>query len=688
MHHLLLRIVTILFLLCHYMESTGQLTPNAIDSLENLLENEPSTKNQIDLMNQLSVQYYRVSVYKEQEYAYKAYKLSKDTGYKRGEAQALKNIGIVQRTIGAPLDSILHYYNQSLVIAEQEDFLEIKIALLNNIGLSLGEYAQYQRALNYLLKSIDLDEEHMPMSWKRTMILANIGGLYYKLEDYNKALFYFNKSHDLADEHGYDFINLMHIDDIATTKYKLGEKENAQNIIINSLEEIRAEGDYESLYQSMLALIDIWLEEDKLTSSKDLAFKMLEELEIHNLPIYRCQLYSRLSDLEYRLKHHDHALEYGNKSLDCADQKTSNIILTEALKRMYKVYDFYNDTEMKDSIHNRYVVAAEKEFDRKVDIAVGEEEFKYENLLKEREIELLKEKQKASERLTRFLIGGVCSFLLLSLFTGYLFIRKNKFANILALKNKALKQTEQSLADKNKMLEKYIESNIQLSQFAHIASHDLKAPLRTVSSFIGLAKNSGKDRLSTSENEYLDLSLKATKDMYQLVEDLLSYSKVNALELQIEEIEMSALIEEIETHLNYSIREKGAKINSDCSIQKIYGDKTKLRQVFENLLSNAIKFVPNDRTPQIDLTCEDRGEYWLFNIADNGIGIDPNYVSLVFEPFKQLNSKDEFSGTGLGLALCREIVEKHHGKIWIESLVGKGTNVYFTINKYLSSMTA
>ncbi len=673
----------ILIGICLTYALSSQLTPAVIDSLELQLNTAQDDIEKVDLMNDLSIRYYRVSVKREQEYAFQALELSRDIGYKKGETVALKNIGIVQRTIGAPLDSILYYYNASLALAEEHEFIDIKIALYNNIGLSLGEHAQYHKALNYLLKCMDLDEEHMPITWKRSMILANVGNLYYQLKDYEKADNYYEKSYELGEENGFEHINLMHVDDRALAKYRMGEKENAQRIIIESLDLLRAEGDYESLYQSLLALIDIRIEEGLTRSAEHLAQSMLEELNHHNLPIYECKLFNRLAEIEIILGNSQEALTCSLKSLECAQSKTSNIILTDAYKQLYNAYQLAGNTLMMDSIHNKYVAAAEMEFSRQIDIAISEEEFKYENLLKQREIQLLKEKQKVSDRLLNVFILGIIGLLLLSATAIYSYIRRNKIAIDLSEKNKALVKAEHVLEEKNKMLEKYIDSNIQLTQFAHIASHDLKSPLRTVSSFVGLAKNSAKDRLTDKENEYMDMSLDATKDMFHLVEDLLSYSKVNALDLQLEKIDIKTLLDEALSHLTYSINETNAAVKVDCKNKYIHADKMKLRQVIENLLSNALKFMPKGVTPLIQIQCEERENDLLFKVSDNGIGIDEKFSSQVFEPFKQLNSKDDYSGTGLGLALCREIIEKHHGNIWIESEIGKGTDIFFTIKKDL-----
>lgn len=239
----------------------------------------------------------------------------------------------------------------------------------------------------------------------------------------------------------------------------------------------------------------------------------------------------------------------------------------------------------------------------------------------------------------------------------------------------------QKLDETNQQLRKYIDSNIQLEQYAHVASHDLKSPLRTVSSFTGLLKRKAYTKLDEKEQEYFDFIEKGTKQMSDLVNDLLVYSKANTQKVNKSKIRIKDLITNIEQNLEFTINEANAKISCHGLPEEILADETKIRQLFQNLISNALKFIPEDRIPDIQIIAKKYKDKWKFTVSDNGIGIPPHYQESIFQAFKQLHTKDEFEGTGLGLSICKKIVELHGGEIWVDSKAGIGSSFHFTIKK-------
>lgn len=237
------------------------------------------------------------------------------------------------------------------------------------------------------------------------------------------------------------------------------------------------------------------------------------------------------------------------------------------------------------------------------------------------------------------------------------------------------------LNSKNEELKKYIDSNMQLENFAYFASHDLKAPIRTIVSFSQLLERSAKDKLNKDEKEYLDFMVSASKNMQKLIEDLLMYSKVNTHNHKIEKLQLPNLIEQITIELTTIIAEKQAQIIIKYLPTFIYADKTQMRQLFQNFIQNAIKFQRKGIPPIITINCLEQPLNWLFSISDNGIGIEKEFQHKVFLLFRKLVVETE--GTGIGLALCKKIVEQHEGQIWLESTYGEGTTFYFTIDKAL-----
>ncbi|MEL6987040.1 MAG: ATP-binding protein [Bacteroidota bacterium] len=266
--------------------------------------------------------------------------------------------------------------------------------------------------------------------------------------------------------------------------------------------------------------------------------------------------------------------------------------------------------------------------------------------------------------------------------------RKRKEANLsLAKSNQELQLAKRTLASKNKVLEKYIDSNIQLEQFAHVASHDLREPAIVINNYANLLKQKSANKLNDSENIFIDFIEANSSQMLNLVNDLLDYSKINSQRLNLKPVDVNELLESVIHIYDHKLKDANIEVRLDDTFPKIVADEIKLKRIFQNLLSNAIKFSQVNDSPLIEVGYRDRGTHWEFSIKDNGIGIEEKDGEKIFDPYVRLNNRSEFSGTGLGLAICKRIVEKHQGKINFDSVPGKGTRFYFTIAKDLEGPT-
>lgn len=230
-------------------------------------------------------------------------------------------------------------------------------------------------------------------------------------------------------------------------------------------------------------------------------------------------------------------------------------------------------------------------------------------------------------------------------------------------------------------LKKYIDSNMQLENFAYVASHDLQTPLRTTISFTQLLKRSLKGKVNESESEYMDFIIKATKNMQDLIQDLLNFSHVNNTQNDLKEIDALEVLSEIVEEAQFDIKEKHANIEFPETTMLVNADVFKLKQVFQNLLTNGLKFARPNIPPLIKISFGESSTHWNFTFEDNGIGIEPQYKEKIFLLFKRLHGKNEYEGTGIGLAMCKKIVEQHRGEIWLESVFGEGTTFHFSIKK-------
>ena len=259
--------------------------------------------------------------------------------------------------------------------------------------------------------------------------------------------------------------------------------------------------------------------------------------------------------------------------------------------------------------------------------------------------------------------------------------KNNKFLHTLCFLQNITdrKRTEESLKE---IADELKQSNEELEEFAYVASHDLQEPLRVVSNYCQLLQKKCKSCQHTDSetNRWLMYTINATARMKKLIEELLDFSRVGRKDSPFEKIDLKSLMKEIHSDFELSIKETDAKIIVEKEMPEIFGIHFRIRQLLSNLISNALKF-KSEKPPVIRIGCYPEDDYWLFYVKDNGIGINPEYFDRVFGIFKRLYSREEYPGTGIGLALCKRIVETHGGRIWVDSTAIEGTYMYFTIPK-------
>jgi light-regulated signal transduction histidine kinase (bacteriophytochrome) len=287
---------------------------------------------------------------------------------------------------------------------------------------------------------------------------------------------------------------------------------------------------------------------------------------------------------------------------------------------------------------------------------------------------------------------------------------------IIAAQNTQLTEQNQSLTDLNSKL---AESNHELEQFAYIVSHDLQSPLQTTMGFARLLGKKYESILDEKATHYIDRIVEGSNRMNHLIKDLLEYSRIQTRAKSFEAIDLNSVFQEVLFSLEWSIKKTEAEITCQQPLPTVMGDRTQLQQLLQNLINNAIKFQQPDRKPTINISVEplttlpqtrnnltenycensaniplertgliqtierpsdkDQGNEWRFSIEDNGIGIPVKEFEHIFQIFQRLHTDREYPGTGIGLTICKKIVERHGGKIWLNSEVGVGTTFYFTL---------
>lgn len=256
------------------------------------------------------------------------------------------------------------------------------------------------------------------------------------------------------------------------------------------------------------------------------------------------------------------------------------------------------------------------------------------------------------------------------------------FPQAMALKTS--QEFEAELAERRKVEQKLHEHTVELErknqeveQFAYVASHDLQEPLRTINSYVEIIQERYHGKLDEQADKYLEAVHTSTIRMQALIHDLLEYSKIDKDKARVE-INCNVLLTELLHDMSISIEESKALIKVE-TLPNILGFRSGVKSLFQNLITNAIKFQKTNETPVITISAELVGKEWIFAVADNGIGIEKQYYDKLFVIFQRLHTRQEYPGTGIGLAQCKKIVDLHDGRIWVESEVGKGSTFYFTL---------
>ena len=235
---------------------------------------------------------------------------------------------------------------------------------------------------------------------------------------------------------------------------------------------------------------------------------------------------------------------------------------------------------------------------------------------------------------------------------------------------KAEEELEQTLGNLKR-------SNFELEQFAYVASHDLKEPLRMVTSFLQLLQRRYEDQLDLEANEFINFAVDGAKRMHYLIEDLLAYSRVMTKGKAFKEVDMDEVLEKVKMNLKVKIEENQVKITQE-TLPTIDADELQMIQLLQNLIENSIKY-RSEKSPEITVSAKKDDNDWIFTVKDNGIGFDPKHGDHIFLIFKRLHTNEEYEGTGIGLAIIKRIVQRHYGSVWAKSELGKGSTFYFSI---------
>jgi signal transduction histidine kinase len=260
---------------------------------------------------------------------------------------------------------------------------------------------------------------------------------------------------------------------------------------------------------------------------------------------------------------------------------------------------------------------------------------------------------------------------------GYFTERKKEYLMTIARFMGIVIENSELLQSSVEYAEQLKQSNKELEQFAYVASHDLQEPLRMITGYTQLLARRYGGKLDQNADEYIGYAVDGAKRMQGLIRDLLVYSRVGTQGGELSPTDCKVMLQMALKDLRVAIEESGAVVSHD-PLPTVMADDHQLGQLFQNLIGNGIKY-RDSKAPEIHVSCQQEGRNWVFSVKDNGIGIDPQYAQQIFTIFQRLHTRQEYPGTGIGLAICKKIVERHGGKIWVESQLGKGATFYFSI---------
>lgn len=662
----------------------GQDFQKKIDSLKLVYQQSSNAIEQTDALNDISFAFYRYSPDSILFYANKALAIAQKAKYNKGLIQADLRTAVGMSKKGMSQDSVVNLFIRVAKKAKEIKAYNEEVSAWNNAGLVMMYEAKYNKAIYYLLQAAHLFEEHdLAPSRLQGIILGNLGLAHNNINDHNKALIYLEKALKLAQEIDEPFIPSIYIDILAQVKHQLNRTDEAINDILDVMPLQKQIGDYSSLAKSLLTLSQLSLDQGEIEQAYlyvNQAANIAKERSFFR--IHTGTLVA-LAEILYAKGDAEQAIVYALESLNSLQPDAANdrlkLKVTDVLA---KSYHQQNKLDLAYQYTQEHKLILEKTKDSEITLLATRLENEFENEKKALLIQQL-EKEKQAQKKTQFILVGISiSLIILLILLIRAMQQKNTATQILSEKNTELSLAENNLNKKNKELQQYIDSNLQLENFAHIASHDLRQPMRNIVSFSQLLNTSARAKLNQAELDYLDYINKSVRRIEGLTNGLLAYSKIRNEATVFDVINMDNIVNQAWQDLGLLVKEENASLVKDHFPVNIKADANRIYQLLLNLFSNAIRYCKTSEPPNIHFFGYEEEEVFHFCVCDNGIGIDAQFHEQIFILFETLEIKTEkANSTGVGLAICKKIIEDHGGEIWLESNDRQGSRFHFTINK-------
>ena len=573
----------------------------------------------------------------------------------------------------------------SMVLNNPNSSKELQVQTLSALAEAYSRLGENNLAHEYFIKVIKLREE---IGDEKGLggDLYSLGSLFFYQKNYKEALVNYNETLILAKKYKSEKLiynvtaalgaTYEQIGELAQSlafnaqALKLAEKQGYETGVSYALHNFgsnyAAQNNHEKALEYFARSLSTKEPTDKFGQSGDYIAIGRSLLQLENYPKAKKNL---------------------EKALELGIEIKAKTRIASANELLAKVYNGTGEVQQENMYLKMYISVKDSMFNEEVLKEMGQRKNAYQMAKKENEIVVLKSEKKvlqAERRISRLKnIFWILAFSLIVIIATILFFnwkKQQKMARLLEEKHREVEEKNEKIQIQNKLLE---QSNVELQNFAYIASHDLKEPLRMVNSFSGLLKRKYENVLDDRGQEYMYYITDAVDRMGILLDDLLDYSRVNTTNKSIETVSTANVAAKVRMNLTPRLEEKSGDIviNYD-EMPEIQGNKSQFGQLLQNLISNGLKF-QNGKPPIVKVDCEERKKDFLFSVKDNGIGISKENQAKIFSMFTRLHTRSQYEGTGIGLSTCKKIVDRHGGKIWVESEQGHGCTFFFTIPKDL-----
>ena len=580
----------------------------------------------------------------------------------------LTDIAIVQKKLGN-FKIAKEYHTKVIELAKKNNDLEMIEDNYHGLGNLYNIAGDYDQALDFFHQSLSMAEQRNDKVGI-IVTLQDMTTVYLQTHNTNKAYDFINRAYNMAIELN-DSIRIASVLNSYGTILTSTEKyDEALEKLKYALMLFEAQGSKTDIAKSYISIANVYMKKGNIAETEHYLLKTLSFVD--NLYNYdKAHLYQKLGELylskgklalaeKYLLISYEISNKYDFKDINQVVNYNLYKIYRSEKKLNLAIFHLERSENLSDSLFNQDKSKRMAEMQFRFDLEKGEKQI-----------------QQFKLRENNITIGAGAILFVLSI--GFLLF----IVYIRGQNNSTLKHKNLAIAEQNQKLE---ESNEVLRQFAYASAHDLKEPLRNIGSFVSLIQRRYTDILPNEAQEYMGYVTTGVRRMNNLLEDLLKYSTLITDKLPERELlDLKDIVKEVSQNLQTTIENKHAEIRLGDKLPNVAMNRLHLTQLFQNLISNSIKFV-DDKAPLVQINGQQKNGEVLITVQDNGIGIKKEYSGKVFQLFHRLNKNNaQYEGTGIGLTICKNIVEKYNGKIWFESAENCGTTFYITFPDQLAA---